>query len=618
MGRIPGDKKEKQKILTKLDCKTLADITGDILYFNYNHNNVKIMDGPGDGKRDIYSEDEYGIPCITQCKYHEDLTKTVSSDETDQLILALEKFKTKKGYFSTTSFISPQAKREYKDNYPGYSLDFFEGSNIVDEVYSSPILKKIWVDDIHFTKLDFSLNIAFVIIDLNNSKIINDIFVEDESIKFNFIKQAYFNSIVFDKKFDNILSNEFIHCYVSTINNCNIHDTDSLINKILRDIISTKHNNNAFSVVFSSPYITNHDNENKYFLLEDIKPIIFNIDAKTNIIDHFDFIVPKSTIDWAFPENLSVAQAPWACWYNENIDSMMQLFIEKELPLHYLSYETPFFDSLKLYLNKSLFVSGSIRNMKRFIKKMKINNPDWECNYGYKSKLYAWMHPMIEILQNRKYSMQQNKSNLEWNIIPNEKVDLNKYKEFKENVESFLYKYHLEQIDLEKANFISKAEKKDLIIDKIIYQFGSAELFHDFNKLPLPLDQGTRFTNIIKMWKVEGDIKKIRKRLETINFSDDTLHDLLVEVKYGPSTMKLFIKVTLTFEIKNYQSFTVFLENNSSKINTILKNIDHDIKSKFSEASEGTKEFLVDELDFKFDNNKFQGRPWIATVPNST
>jgi hypothetical protein len=119
LSRIPGTPRQKLALLAKIDQHTLPHLAGDILYFLHNHQNIRVVDGPGDGKRDVHSKKPDSSYHITQCKYHQDTNVTVSSNETDELVLALMKFDCKSGLFITTGRISPQAKREYLDNYPG-------------------------------------------------------------------------------------------------------------------------------------------------------------------------------------------------------------------------------------------------------------------------------------------------------------------------------------------------------------------------------------------------------------------------------------------------------------------------------------------------------------------
>lgn len=138
MTRIAGDPAEKLRLATTIDHNTLPHLVADILYFLYGHKEVCVVDGPGDGKRDVHSVQPNGVRHITQCKYHKSPNHAVGSDETDELVLALMKFGCKAGLFVTTGKISPQAKREYLDNYRDFQLSYIDGLGLIDAVLSSP------------------------------------------------------------------------------------------------------------------------------------------------------------------------------------------------------------------------------------------------------------------------------------------------------------------------------------------------------------------------------------------------------------------------------------------------------------------------------------------------
>ena len=55
MRRTPGTPVEKLALLGGLDETSLPHLVADVLYFCRNHRNVVIVDGPGDGRRDISS-----------------------------------------------------------------------------------------------------------------------------------------------------------------------------------------------------------------------------------------------------------------------------------------------------------------------------------------------------------------------------------------------------------------------------------------------------------------------------------------------------------------------------------------------------------------------------------
>src|SRR5687767_11947133 len=102
---------EIQSFLHKLDERTLLDVCTDILVTE-GHTNIRIMDGPGDGQRDIHSIDGNGNKYLTQSKYHANLSHSVPAKELGEVVLGMVRLGYKHGLFVTSTKVSPQAKRD--------------------------------------------------------------------------------------------------------------------------------------------------------------------------------------------------------------------------------------------------------------------------------------------------------------------------------------------------------------------------------------------------------------------------------------------------------------------------------------------------------------------------
>ena len=160
---MPGKPKDKLKYLESIDQYDFPYLIADILSSYYNHHNVRVVDGTGDGKRDIFSVNSKGEKIITQCKYHYDMSKTSGTRQTDEIVIALNKYKSNIGFFCTSGKLTPQSKREYLDNYPDFELNWLEGHEIVDIVLEDTILRKVWFENekIHLTNSNVSIPFIF-------------------------------------------------------------------------------------------------------------------------------------------------------------------------------------------------------------------------------------------------------------------------------------------------------------------------------------------------------------------------------------------------------------------------------------------------------------------------
>lgn len=155
-----GPHKTLSLFLSTLNERTLPQLVADHLSLQ-GHETVVVTDGPGDGGRDIHSQ-KTGSKFLTQCKHHASFTKTVSSKEISELPMAMVKLGIKQGLFVTNSKISPQAKREFIDSYPGLTLSFIDGLTLARIVLDSAILRALWINGTSASEVNRA--VSFVVI----------------------------------------------------------------------------------------------------------------------------------------------------------------------------------------------------------------------------------------------------------------------------------------------------------------------------------------------------------------------------------------------------------------------------------------------------------------------
>lgn len=159
------------RLLKTVGPQTLPWLVADVLALDRHHSNVKVTDGPGDGRRDILSVDPDGQPVVTQCKFT--AQRTVGSRVTDEIAIALGKFGVKQGIVATNGFLSPQAKRELLGDFPGYSMDFVEGPDLVDAILGDTALRRAWFDGEAVGRRFREVAIAMFAVDLEADKAIH-------------------------------------------------------------------------------------------------------------------------------------------------------------------------------------------------------------------------------------------------------------------------------------------------------------------------------------------------------------------------------------------------------------------------------------------------------------
>lgn len=138
--------KEVMKLAETINERDFVRLCRDILATK-GHTGIRIVDGPGDGGRDIHSVCPQGQKYLTQCKFHKDPNSTCRSKDVSELPMAAVKFGYNQGLFVTNARISPQGKREYLNDFGELHLDFLDGEALIEEIMRDNLLKDIWLTD---------------------------------------------------------------------------------------------------------------------------------------------------------------------------------------------------------------------------------------------------------------------------------------------------------------------------------------------------------------------------------------------------------------------------------------------------------------------------------------
>lgn len=157
-----GSGRNLAALVGSLTPEALPRLVRDILA-SLGHKGISITDGPGDGCRDIHSTTADNERMLSQCKCHRDIEQTVTSKEVAELAMGLVKFGYKRGLFVTTSRISPQAKRELLDSYPGLRLEFLDGEELLAKVLDDVALAGLWFDGERLVLVNSAVSIPVIV-----------------------------------------------------------------------------------------------------------------------------------------------------------------------------------------------------------------------------------------------------------------------------------------------------------------------------------------------------------------------------------------------------------------------------------------------------------------------
>lgn len=344
--RISGRSDELVNLLTSLSPNLLTELVADLLALR-EHTQIKIVDGPGDGGRDIHSLDSRGRRHVCQCKWHRKINVTTSSAELGELPLAMVKLSYTHGLFATNARISPQAKREYIDNYPNLSLEYLEGAEIASEVLNMPILKAIWHNGETLARLSSSMSIPIIVRNLRQDKPISlehfadrTIFVPTLDHSANeptlscILRDATCGSEVFDpyrapkrKTLQEGWWSPFHVLEAQMLGPAALRDLPRIMDAMLNVVSSnvTEQDDLEIAVRFGVPIITTLEGLDAGHRIElPQRPLTF-VKCGASWQSEREWLLPSPNSGWIPPDRVSGITANWVRWYNVQCDLCFDL-----------------------------------------------------------------------------------------------------------------------------------------------------------------------------------------------------------------------------------------------------------------------------------------------------
>lgn len=411
---VIGSSRESKRFLENLNEIKLIDVFADLLTLD-RHKDIKITDGPGDGGRDIHSIDSEGNKCLTQSKYHSDISKSISTKTLGELVSSMVRLEYKKGIFLTNAKISPAAKRDSLNSYPGYTIDFVDGRELINRVFDNIVLKAIWYDGIAIDKINYAIIFPVIARDLEKDRALW-INPKSENRKFSIdlgrtrgqvkFQDSFSSTIVFQRyrpptiktisefKQSQIRMTELVLTGV-----IHLEDIDAIIKKISEKLISyfkKDHKQKThFALVFGKPFIVPLSGETSggRFQFENIIPI--TIVCHDEIVEYEkNWLLPTRKKKWELPEFFQVSQMDYVRWFNPKFDICLNLSIVCS-PTADESWVIE--GNNKIFLdgwNKSLFMLVSNNTVEK-IQKNDEFKPSHLFSWDLNSTLCAWQHSVF-------------------------------------------------------------------------------------------------------------------------------------------------------------------------------------------------------------------------------
>jgi len=610
---------EAEIFLQNLDERKILNLCTDILYID-GHTDIKIMEGPGDGQRDIHSIDSNGEKCLTQSKYHSKLSYTVSAKELGEVVLGMVRFGYSKGLFITNVNISPQAKRDCLNDYPKYSVDFLDGRGIVKRVLDSIILKAIWFDGHSLDEVLYTLNFPIISRDLETDKPLPILPEHTESLignKFNVgrseVQINYQRSNTSTSVFGEYRSprrktpGEFGSTQVGVteaILSGVIHFEDMeqiqirLREETLSHIRKIHTDKKHFALLLGKPTLTPLGGQSTGARIElnDIEP--------TTYVLHEDFegeevewIIPTNSKEWILPRKPSVSQADWIRWYNEQQNICFDVMVLSQPGDRYKWQLVEQRDYFVKWWNQSLFmlVPGDV--VRKWSSTGVPEPTDWH-EWNETHSLGLWLHPVFNI-PIAQMAIEPEYEDLEPHVREDDLEKVRKdMDEIRQKLESLDSKY----IEPAKARHMVAILTGDPYPNTEMVLCPGKQLAYYLSMVPTPIDPASRRFQFTVCWEIKqkdsrdfskGELDQILSVLRSNDFSPFQTNFYLDDETITRSS---FILLEIEFSPDNtFQCTTHALMASKDKVISLIENIEQ-ILNRLAVCTRSTRKYWDKEL----------------------
>lgn len=626
---ISGPSDKNAEFIASLDENKFVDCVRDILATK-GHSDLKVMDGPGDGCRDIHSLDPEGKKHLTQCKFHGKKEKTVSSREIGELPLGMVKLGYLKGLFCTNAKISPQSKREFIDNYPDLLLDFWEGSQIPNEVFSNIVLRSIWFNGKSIDLVSYLVTIQALARDLVSNKPIDlSRAISGEPSKISLTMDDVEVDVTF-RESPLIFSNfePYLPPEKRTIKEgwgWGLCAEIVISGPIPIDrILKVQH---KMAEVMIARIVENMELKTQHFALRLGTPqlaplagaeagtrIALDYDPLT-IVRHHDkvsseseWVLPKTDAGWFPPRIMQASYANWARWYHPELDLCLDLKIISKPSQFFIGTIEENYTFFQKWWNESLFALLAKSKVSEFEAKG-IQKPTELFEWFKDQVLCSWQHGNLSSgIRSMLIELDDNDEDAEeWQGVF--EVDPVEYKISYEKLKSQIVLLDATIVPPSKARHMIAVVSGDPFPNQDLMEYRSVDLMYTLGKIPSPISPSSRHANITIGWLLDE-----KEKLEP----DDALHDK-IEALVAKTTQKwtigsivfdnkvlsgtylvVYLKRSLPFGIDTTDKT---LRGDLTELSPLFYKIEEIIIEHFPSAKRATKQFWNSEIGMDFVTN---------------
>jgi hypothetical protein len=590
--------------LRQLDEKKLLNLCADILSTD-GHTGIKITDGTGDGQRDIRSITPRGENYLTQSKYHHDISQAVSASEIGEVVAGMLRFGYKKGLFITTARITPQAKRDLLEHFPGYEVDYLDGWELVKKVFSNLVLKAIWYDGVTLDKVSYTIIVPVVARDLATDKPVpilprgqdslrgNTLNVGDTHVQ-TLLKKSAVSTSVFGqyrqprvRTVSEIGSSRISLTEVVLSGVIYLKDVGNILNSVGFEVVHHIKSNypmvQHFAVMVGRPCLTPLGGESSgaRIELEENEPIVLVYhDGITE--SELDWILPTQELGWFLPIRPSISQADWIRWYNPTFDICVDITVvspPSEAIQWMIKEQSEYFIR---WWNESLFMLLPTALKEEW---KNLLEPSYWYQWDTEKSLGVWLHPNLGL-----------------------SIRLSQIEPDDEPLDSSFFQYDPEQVRTEmhslktqievlggvivepsKARHMIAILDKDPFITTEITEYPGRYLVYESQIIPSPINPQSRRVQFTTCWLLKSlqgnpppthsDLNKLVESLSLKDYSPFS-----ITAKYDDQTLskEIFIIAEITYlPTLGFEKTASFLESIERDIDSVVLQVEEVLRSGF-------------------------------------
>ena len=492
--------------------------------------------------------------------------------------MALTKFGKKRGILATTGRLSPQLKREFTDNFPHLDLDWLDGADIVDEVFSNPLLFRAWVARDTIGRETTYVRVPFVVrrasddtpVELMNAELGDGLTVDGRAV-------IDVGSLERFRPPESVHWSESFGRYVSgaallSVFPPDLHALETLHRLVLDKLFPAA--GDVLTIRFGIPYLvpTKTPTFERGMPIPGFLPRSYVVRPGKEPMPEQEFLL-LALPEWRWPEYLSVAEGDWGNW--QSADNQRWCHIEVQTPSFPNSTQSHICrmigDSTRRELREAgaIFLTATSDVCDGILGSCTVE-PDVQCANGPGGELLGWFF--------------------------RDRTERDAHR--REVLTTVAREYECELVSIEDAVHVTSRSDEPLVPSPRGEVYYPAQLVWDYAELSSPHYLMGRRCTFVEFWSAPSDLATARAELARMSFTLPDSWTIYFDCKMGSNTKRVFPMLSVGVPWPLSWSTTELVEDVGPKVDEVFAGIAAAIQSVWPNAYRATSEFWESEVRF--------------------